>query len=103
MAAFMATSFASRDLWSLSAHTRMSTVGPRGQRCTRGSGEEHRDVPRVSQDETVAFVLLDLDAARPRALAHSVEICLVVQWRRPTLSAGAGGTPSPRQTLKPRW
>src|SRR4051794_23287950 len=26
-----------------------------------------------------------------------------VQWRNPTVCSGAGGTPSPRQTLKPRW
>ena len=36
-------------------------------------------------------------------LGYSAFATTSVQWRRPTVCSGAGPTPRPRQTLKPRW
>ena len=40
---------------------------------------------------------------RSRSAAASAAGSRIVQWRSPTVPAGAGGTSRPRQTLKPRW
>src|SRR5215204_1562072 len=47
-----------------------------------------------------------MPAARTRSRTASTasgSSSTTVQWRRPTLPLGTGGTPSPRQMLKPRW
>src|SRR3712207_2585897 len=54
--------------------------------------------PSRSSTSIPAARVRELTAARSAGSSSTT-----VQWRRPALPAGAGGTPSPRHMLKARW
>ena len=58
---------------------------------------------RTSRPSGVSSYGAPAAITRSRRAAASAAGSTTVQWRRPTVPAGAGGTPRPRQTLKPRW
>src|SRR5215218_4208951 len=73
-----------------------------------GENKEHRAIPQGSRTRKPppSRSSVAMPAARTRSLTaatSSGSSSTTVQWRRPTLPSGTGGTPSPRQMLKPRW